>query len=382
MAETTGRIKFDVTQEHRIGGNGATYIIENYKKAVEHPKFQQAIKLGNAFGYRGHPTRKVLKDGKIVYQPVLFPTEKEAVPTHVCRYMAMDGKYCIHEQQFLTDHEEGRIVKSLWDGDTGGFSSRASTDGGYGGRFYPTKLAMMAGMDFVHDRSYRFNSREGVLATESVMHSLSIEYLKDELGINDKAAHFICNGGVCPNPKDLAFEQALFQQVMNNELALEEVYKQEIEDAFKRGELSLEDAHKIAIESAFKQGYSENIDNERKAFNAANEEFIETFKDDHKRELIEAERIAVECINRMPRKPPLEDGFLKIIAPSLIKNGMDRVAIESVFHEIIGPFTGYNLADFKPPTEEFVDVGTVDYNKPSNGHQYWRKGDHLLMPPR
>lgn len=335
MTETTGRIRFDVTQEHRTGGNGATYVVKNYKKAIEHPAFQQAIKMGDALGYRGHPRRKMLINGEITYEPVLFPHEDEAVPTHVCVYAAMDGKYCIHEQKFLTGHEEGRIVKSLWDNDAGGFSSRASTIGGYGGRFFPTKLARMAGMDFVRDRSYRYNSKMGVIATESAMHELSIEYLMDELGVNDKAAHFICNGGMCPNPKDIASEQATFWQIMENELALEEVHKKEIHEAYRKG-------------------VEENLDNERAEFNSQVQQFQEEFKENQENELNSAIQIAIECLHRMPRKPHLPDEFFESIAPALIKNGTEQAAIESVFYKLINPFTGYTLADFIEPEQEFV----------------------------
>lgn len=358
MAETTGKIKFDVTQEHRTGGNGASYVLKNYKNAIEHPDFQQAIEMGNAFGYRGHPRRKVLENGKLTYKHVLFPHETEAVPTHVCTYAAMEGKYCIHEQKFLTGHEEGRIVKSLWDGDTGGFSSRASTlPPGYGGRYFPTKLNRMAGMDFVHDRSYRYNSRAGVLATESAMHEMSLEYLKDDLGIADVAANFICNGGVCPKPGEIALEEAIFFQVMENEIALE-------------------DAHKIAVEGAFKRGFEENLDSERAEFRKQIDEFQEEFKENRKNELIEAEKIAIECVQRMPRKPHLDKAFYKAIAPALIINGTEETAIESTFYELIKPFTGYNHADFTPPKEEFVNVNIKPVIRPISSNP----NDRYLNP--
>ena len=365
MAETTGKIKFDVTQEHRTGGNGATYILKNYKNAIEHPDFQQAIEMGNAFGYRGHPRRKVLNNGKLTYEPVLFPHETEAVPTHVCTYAAMEGKYCIHEQKFLTGHEEGRIVKSLWDGNTGGFSSRASTIGGYGGRYFPTKLARMAGMDFVHDRSYRYNAKSGVIATESVMHELSVEYLVDELGVAKKPAHFICNGGTCPNPTDLALEQAVFQQVMDYEISMME------------HELALEDAHKIAVESAYRKGFEEKLENEKNAFRAEIEEFQETFGKKREEDLAEAESIAIEYVRKMSKKPYFEEGFYTAIAPSLIKNGTDRVAIESTFYDLIKPFTGYTPADFVESKDEFVNVSAENTPQPV---RYHRTGDRMLIP--
>ena len=360
---TTGRIRFDVTQEHRLAGNGATYIVENYRKAIEHPEFQQAIKMGNAFGYHGHPRRKVLKDGKMIFEPILFPHESEAMPTHVCRFAEMDGKYCTHEQEFI-DHEKGKEIFGMWKGKTGGFSSRASTIGGYGGRFYPTKLAKMAGFDFVHDRSYRYNSFEGILATESTIHPMELEYLIDDLGVNEKAAHFICNGGVCPNPKDMALEQAIFMQVMEHEIALEESHRNEIDAARNDG-----------VKLGFKNGFEENLDNERKAFRDEIEEFQETFKENRENDLIAAERIAIECVQRMPRKPHLPDGFYRTVAPSLIKNGTDQVSIESTFYEIVKPFTGYTPADFTEPEEEYVNA-----SQPKRRSVFYNQKDSFLIP--
>ncbi|MCK4827014.1 hypothetical protein KA005_65375 [bacterium] len=335
---TTGKIKFDVTQEHRTGGNGATYVVENYRKAIEHPDFQQAIQMGNAFGYHGHPRRQVLENGKLTYKPVLFPHESEAVATHVCTYAAMEGNFCIHEQAFLDFAPQMNSPYTMWKGKTGGFSSRASTIGGYGGRFYPTKLARMAGFDYVYDRSYRYNGPEGVIASESVK-PLELEYLIEDLHIGEKAAHFICNGGVCPDPKDLALEQALFSQVMEHEIALE-------------------DAHKIEVDGAFKRGLDENMENERVAFRSQIEEFQETFTENRENELIEAEKIAIECVRRMPRKPHLQEEFFKAIAPALIKNGTEQVAIESLFYELIKPFVGYTPSDFSESKEEYVNVGS------------------------
>ena len=338
---TTGKIRFDVTKEHRIAGNGATYVVKNYKNAIEHPEFQQAIEMGNALGYHGHPRRKVLKDGKITYEHVLFPHEDEAKPTHMCISASMDGNYCTHEQAFFDLSPKTNTPFSMWQAESGGFSSRASIvpgSGGYGGRFFPTKLARMGGMDYVHDRSYRYNGPQGVIASESVVKPLELEYLMDDLHIEKVAAHFICNGGTCPKPGEIALEEAMFLQRMEYELALEEVYKQE-------------------IEAAFKKGFEENLENEKKDFHNKIEEFQETFKEDKENELIAAEKIAIECVQRMPRKPKLDKEFFKIIAPALIKNGTDEAAIESVFYDIINPFTGYTKPDFIEPKEEFVNVG-------------------------
>lgn len=346
-----------MTQEHRTGGNGASYVVANYKKAIEHPAFQQAIEMGNALGYQGHPRRKILENGKLIYKPVLFPHEDEANPTHMCVHASMDGKYCTHEEVFFDLGKSPNVPFAMWNAKSGGFSSRASTIGGYGGQFFPTKLARMAGFDYVYDRSYRYNGPEGVIASESVK-PLELEYLIDDLHISEKAAHFICNGGVCPNPKDLALEQALFSQVMEHEIALE-------------------DAHRIEVEGAFRRGFEENLENEKQAFRTEIEEFQETFKENRGKELIEAEKIAIECVRRMPRKPYLEEGFYESIAPALIKNGTDQIAIESALYEIIKPLTGYTPADFTEPKEEFVNVGAEES---SQLRRYWRPGDRLLIP--
>ncbi len=342
---STGRIRFDVTKEHRIGGNGASYVLKNYTNAVEDPLFQQSIEMGNAYGYHGHPRRQVLEGGKLVWKHVLFPHESEAIPATVCRYAAMDGKYCIHEEEFL-DTSKGNDVWGLWKGKTGGFSSRASTIGGYGGKFYPTKLARMAGFDFVHDRSYRYNSFEGIIATESAMPELTVEYLQ-EIGIDEKKAHFICNGGVCPNPKDIAIEQAIFWQVMENELALEEAHKREIREAYKRG-------------------FEENLDGEKANFRQEIEQFQNDFEKNRNSELEEAKQIAIECVKKMPRKPYLPDDFYKKIAPALIQNGTDQIAIESAFLNLIAPFTGYKPEDFEEPEEEFISVGATEEGQPGS----------------
>lgn len=357
---TTGRIKFDVTDEHRIAGNGASYVIDNYKKAIEHPEFQQAIEMGNAFGYRGHPRTKVMQNGKLEYKPVLFPHEDEAVPTHVCTYAAMEGKYCVHEQAFLDFGPQTNMPFAMWQAKAGGFSSRASTIGGYGGRFFPTKLNKMAGFDYVNDRSYRYNSHEGVVASESVGSIepvFSLEYLVDDLKISAKTAQFICDGGSCPKPEEIALENAVYRQVMEHEIALEEVQL-------------------IAVNSAYRRGFEENLENEKRAFRDGIEEFQASFEENRNKSLVEAEKIAIECVRRMPRKPHLPEEFYKSISPSLIRNGTDQAAIESVFYEIISPFTGYNPTDFAEPKEEFVNVGS----QKERGPVFYNRKDSFLNP--
>ena len=179
-----------------------------------------------------------------------------------------------------------------------------------------------------------------------------------DLGISKGAAHFVCNGGVCPDPKELALEQALFSQVMEHEIALEE-------------------AHRLEVEGAFQRGANENLENERLAFRMEVEERYETLETNRKNELLEAENIAIECVRRMPRKPLLQDDFYRDIAPSLIKNGTDKIAIESAFYGIFKHLTGYSPTDFVEPKPEYVNAHAP---KEQRGPVFTDPGDIFFNP--
>ena len=142
----TGVIKYNLNERKRsLTGQDRQFDVKKVAGFINSQKFQESVKHRDVFGYFGHWVRQKfgLKPNEVVVDKgQLIPIEPAIVTTEIKAYNNGDIE---HKVRFL-DTPTGKIAKSMYESQTGGFSSVIDP---MTGEFY--------GFDFVNSPNYSTN---------------------------------------------------------------------------------------------------------------------------------------------------------------------------------------------------------------------------------
>lgn len=162
MREVTST--FNIFEHGRTTHNNRPYLLSAVKRVIESPKTQEALKLGELYGYYGH--------GKRQYADKLNPSEIEVVtikgkqvvieqvPSNVTISLAVDDKGNVTHTERILDTPTGLIVDAMESSGVGGWSWAASGQA--------NNFKGFGGFDYVKRPSYIDNDKRTKLMLESL----------------------------------------------------------------------------------------------------------------------------------------------------------------------------------------------------------------------
>lgn len=147
--------RFSLYKNARKGRqNGRKYVLSAVKSMIESAETQEAIRLGEAFGYYGHDRRILTGRLDVPETAVIMVEGKPVVIDNVpgCRTIALsvDDEGTVTHTQEIFDNEPGRIIAGLLESRAGGWSWATS------GRDSPSASIPTTyyGMDYVRNPNF------------------------------------------------------------------------------------------------------------------------------------------------------------------------------------------------------------------------------------
>ncbi|WP_270818335.1 hypothetical protein [Aeromonas sp. Y318-3] len=244
---------FDLKNEGRAGGNRRRYIIHAVKAMFQSPVTQEALKLGEAYGYFGHTIREMTGKMRPREMEVVTidgkPVQIQVVPSNRTLAVDVDENGIVNHKQEILDTPPGRIVQAMWNDKVGGWSwaTSGSNDPAFGAR--PRSFF---GFDYVKQPNFVPLDRQQAMM-ESATGERVIELLVSS-GVSNGDAVPLFEGwaGLSESyaatrdvDMDIMMMEGLLIEERNRSLVLSrdlDLAKQEREDLGKRREQALMEA--------------------------------------------------------------------------------------------------------------------------------------------
>lgn len=155
---------FNIFEHGRTTHNNRPYLLAAVKRIIDSPKVQEALKLGELYGYYGHGKRELaekLTPSEIEVVMVKGkPVAIEQVPSNVTVELNVDDDGNVTHTQRILDTNTGLIVDAMESSGTGGWSWATSGTA--------NNFVGFGGFDYVKRPSYISNDKRTKLMLESI----------------------------------------------------------------------------------------------------------------------------------------------------------------------------------------------------------------------
>lgn len=211
---------FNIFEHGRTTHNNRPYLLAAVKRIIESPKVQEALKLGELYGYYGHGKRELAEKLTPSEIEVVMVKGKavaiEQVPSNVTTELAVDDEGNVTHTQRILDTKTGLIVDAMESSGAGGWSWAASGTA--------NNFAGFGGFDYVKRPSYISNEKRTKLMLESIgvesVEECIIHNLKG-VGLSQEESQLILESWE-EKPEDNASEQSLKLQCLMFESVIQD----------------------------------------------------------------------------------------------------------------------------------------------------------------
>lgn len=251
MREVTST--FNIFEHGRTTHNNRPYLLSAVKRVIESPKTQEALKLGELYGYYGH--------GKRQYADKLNPSEIEVVtikgkqvvleqvPSNVTIALSVDDQGNVTHTERILDTQTGLVVDAMESSGVGGWSWAASGEA--------NNFKGFGGFDYVKRPSYIDNDKR----TKLMLESLGVDNVKDavlhnlvEAGLSDEESNLIFESWEEKTPSNeeansLKFQCLMFESIIENNETHHKTVVSELNEQISEAMSWKETRSKLMLES-------------------------------------------------------------------------------------------------------------------------------------